>query len=375
VPAIAKAESAFKRAGIGLSDDTATAAFDGESGEIWLNPAPDELRNLRERKEALEREAERVARLSHERAVTKDGYAVGILANLGHAAEAPSALERGAEGVGLFRTEFLFLNRSDAPGEDEQFEALSQLRRVMDQRLVIIRTLDIGGDKAAPSLGLPREANPFLGVRAIRLCLNRRELFRTHLRAILRAGHGGNFQLMFPMISDPQELRDALAELQNVHAALLSENKPHAWPIPVGIMIEVPSAALLVDQLAQMVDFFSIGTNDLTQYVLAADRDNPELARLQDALHPAVLRLISQLTISAHQHGKHVGVCGEAASDPAAARLLVGLGVDELSLAPALIPGIKDTIRSASKREMEVLAKKAQTLGAASEVRALSSIG
>jgi phosphoenolpyruvate-protein phosphotransferase len=375
VPAIAKAESAFKRAGIEPSDGTATAAFDGESGEIWLNPAPDELRDLRERKEALEREAERVARLSHERAVTKDGYAVGILANLGHAAEAPNALERGAEGVGLFRTEFLFLNRSDAPGEDEQFEALSQLRRVMDQRLVIIRTLDIGGDKAAPSLGLPREANPFLGVRAIRLCLNRRELFRTHLRAILRAGHGGNFQLMFPMISDPQELRDALSELQNVHAALLSENKPHAWPIPVGIMIEVPSAALLVDQLAQMVDFFSIGTNDLTQYVLAADRDNPELARLQDALHPAVLRLISQLTISAHQHGKHVGVCGEAASDPAAARLLVGLGVDELSLAPALIPGIKDTIRSASKREMEVLAKKAQTLGAASEVRALSSIG
>ena len=174
--------------------------------------------DLRERKKTLEREAERVARLSHERAVTKDGHAVGIFANLGHAAEAPDALERGAEGVGLFRTEFLFLNRSDAPGEDEQFEALSELRRVMDQRLVIIRTLDIGGDKAAPSLGLPREANPFLGVRAIRLCLNRRELFRTHLRAILRAGHGGNFQLMFPMISDPQELRDALSELQNVHA-------------------------------------------------------------------------------------------------------------------------------------------------------------
>ena len=375
VPAIAKAEAAFQRAGIEPSDGAITAAFDGESGELWLNPAPDVLQDLRERKQALEREAERVARLSHEPAVTTDGHAVGIFANLGHAAEAADALERGAEGVGLFRTEFLFLNRSDAPGEDEQFEALSELQRVMDQRLVIIRTLDIGGDKVAPSLGLPREANPFLGVRAIRLCLNRRELFRTHLRAILRAGHGGNFQLMFPMISDPQELRDALSELQSVHAALLSENKPHAWPIPVGIMIEVPSAALLVDQLAQMVDFFSIGTNDLTQYVLAADRDNPELVRLQDALHPAVLRLISQLTITAHQHGKHVGVCGEAASDPAAARLLVGLGVDELSLAPALIPSIKDTIRSASKREMEVLAKKAQTLDAASEVRALSGIG
>jgi phosphoenolpyruvate-protein phosphotransferase/dihydroxyacetone kinase phosphotransfer subunit len=375
VPAIAKAESAFERAGIEPSDGATTAAFDGASGELWFNPTPAELQDLRERKEALEREAQRVARLSHERAITTDGHAIGILANLGHAAEAADALERGAEGVGLFRTEFLFLNRIDAPGEEEQFEALSQLREVMDQRPVIIRTLDIGGDKIAPGLGLPREANPFLGVRAIRLCLNRRELFRTHLRAILRASHGGNFQLIFPMISDPQELRDTLSELQNVHAALLSEDKPHAWPIPVGIMIEVPSAALLADQLAQMVDFFSIGTNDLTQYVLAADRNNPELAHLQDALHPAVLRLISQLTNIAHQHGKHVGVCGEAASDPAAARLFVGLGVDELSLTPALIPGIKDTIRSASKREMEVLAKKAQTLDAASEVRALSRIG
>jgi len=375
VPAIAKAKSFFERAGIEPSDGAITAAFDGESGELWLNPAPNELQKLRKRKESLEREAERVARLSHERAITKDGHAVGIFANLGHAAEAADALKRGAEGVGLFRTEFLFLNRNDTPGEDEQFEALRELREIMDQRPVIIRTLDIGGDKEAPALGLPKEANPFLGVRAIRLCLNRRDLFRTQLRAILRAGHGGNFQLMFPMISDPQELREARSELENVHAMLQSENKAHAWPIPVGIMIEVPSAALLIDQLAQMVDFFSVGTNDLTQYVLAADRDNPELARFQDALHPAVLRLISQLTITAHQHGKHVGVCGEAASDPVAARLLVGLGVDELSLAPALIPKIKDTIRSTSKREMGVLAGKAQMLGAASEVRALPGIG
>ncbi len=374
VPAIAQARLSFERAGIEPSEGAINAAFDGESGELWLNPAPGKLQELRERKEALEREMERVARLSHKRAITKDGHSVGILANLGHAAEAAGALECGAEGVGLFRTEYLFLNRNDTPGEDEQSEALHELRELMEQRPVIIRTLDIGGDKVVPSLGLPREANPFLGVRAIRLCLNRRELFRTHLRAILRAGHGGNFQLMFPMISDPQELRHALSELENVRAALQRENKAHAWPIPVGIMIEVPSAALLIDQLAQMVDFVSIGTNDLTQYVLAADRDNPELARFQDALHPAVIRLISQLTISAHQQGKHVGVCGEAASDPAAARLLIGLGVDELSLAPALIPKIKDTIRSTNKRKMEALAKKAQTLGAASEVRALRGL-
>jgi phosphocarrier protein FPr len=374
VPAIAQARLSFERAGVEPSEAAINAAFDGESGELWLNPEPDKLQELRERKESLESEKKRVARLSHKRAITKDGHTVGILANLGHAAEAADALERGAEGVGLFRTEFLFLNRNDAPGEDEQLEALHELREIMEQRPVIIRTLDIGGDKVAPSLGLPREANPFLGVRAIRLCLNRRDLFRTHLRAILRAGHGGNFQIMFPMISDPQELRDALSELENVHAALQRENKAHAWPIPVGIMIEVPSAALLIDQLASMVEFVSIGTNDLTQYVLAADRDNPELARFQDALHPAVLRLISKLTISAHQQGKHVGVCGEAASDPAAARLLIGLGVDDLSLAPALIPKIKETIRRTSKRAMEDLAKKAQTLGGASEVRALPGI-
>ncbi|MGA7214595.1 MAG: phosphoenolpyruvate--protein phosphotransferase [Terrimicrobiaceae bacterium] len=375
VPAIAKAGSFLERAGIENSGDAAIAAFDGESGELWINPAQDKLVELRLRQEEREKEAARVALLSHERAITTDGHSVGILANLGHAAEAADALTHGAEGVGLFRTEFLFLNRHDAPGEEEQFEALRALCKAMDQRPVTIRTLDIGGDKEAPSLGLQREANPFLGVRAIRLCLNRRELFRTHLRAILRAGHGGNFQLMFPMISDPQELRDTLSELEHVHAALQNEGKAHAWPIPVGIMIEVPSAALLIDQLAEFVDFFSIGTNDLTQYVLAADRDNPELARFQDALHPAVLRLIAQLTVTAHEHRKHVGVCGEAASDPAAARLLVGLGVDELSLAPALIPRIKETIRSTSKREMEALAKKAQSLQGASEVRALPGLG
>jgi phosphoenolpyruvate-protein phosphotransferase/dihydroxyacetone kinase phosphotransfer subunit len=375
VPAIAKAESLLEHAKVEPTDGATIAAFDGESGELWLNPAAGKLQELRERKERMEREADRLARLSREHAITKDGHPVAIFANLGHAAEAAEALNRGAEGVGLFRTEFLFLDRDDAPGEDEQFEALRELRRTMERRPVTIRTLDIGGDKVVPSLGLPREANPFLGVRGIRLCLNRRELFRTHLRAILRAGHGGNFRVMFPMITDSEELREARSELENAHVELKSQAKDHAWPIPVGVMIEVPSAALFIDQLAQTADFFSIGTNDLTQYVLAADRDNPELGRFQDALHPAVLRLVSQLITVAHQHGKHVAVCGEAASDPAAALLLVGLGVDELSLAPALIPRIKDTIRSASKGEMEALSRKAQALATASQVRALRGIG
>jgi phosphoenolpyruvate-protein kinase (PTS system EI component) len=238
VPAIAQARLSFERAGVEPSEGAINAAFDGESGELWLNPAPDKLPELRERKEALESEKKRVARLSHKRAITKDGHTVGILANLGHAAEAADALERGAEGVGLFRTEFLFLNRNDAPGEDEQFEALHELRAIMKQRPVIIRTLDIGGDKVAPGLGLPREANPFLGVRAIRLCLNRRDLFRTHSGAI-RARLTKQFSDHVPDDSDPQELRDALSELENVRAALQRENKAHAWPIPVGIMIEV----------------------------------------------------------------------------------------------------------------------------------------
>ncbi len=372
IPAVAKAKSFFDRATLHPSGGEIYAAFDGESGEIWLNPPQEQLQELRTRKESLEREAERVARYSHERARTLDGYTIDILANLSNANEVADALKLGAEGVGLFRTEFLFLNRNDVPDEAEQFEAFRKVRDVMDQRPVVIRTLDIGGDKVAPALGLSKEENPFLGVRAIRLCLKRRQLFRIHLRAILRAAHGGNFRILFPMIADPLELRDATMEMADVHARLESENIIHAWPIPLGIMIEVPSAAVLVDQLAPMVDFFSIGTNDLTQYVLAADRNHPELPQFQDALHPAVLRLISKVIAAAHAHGGHVGVCGEAASDREAAGLLVGLGVDELSLVPALIPQVKETIRTVSMREMEILAKNAQNLGAAADVRALA---
>lgn len=373
IPAIAKAKVAFDRASVGASSgETAAAAFDGESGELWLNPSATQLETVRNRKESLDQESARAASLSHEPAMTKDGHAIEVLANLGHAAEATEALKCGAEGVGLFRTEFLFLARDDVPGEEEQFEALSEVRKAMERRPVIIRTLDIGGDKAAPALGLPKEANPFLGVRAIRLCLDQRELFRVHLRAILRAAAGGNFRIMFPMIADPNELEEARSELGHAHASLEGENVPHPWPIPVGIMIEVPSAALLIDRLAPVVDFVSIGTNDLTQYVLAADRDNPGLAQFQDALHPAVLRLISQVITAVHQDRKPVGVCGEAASDPTAARLLVGLGVDELSLAPALIPKIKETIRSIDRREMQTMAVEAQRLNTAAEVRAMA---
>jgi multiphosphoryl transfer protein len=371
IPAIAKAKPLFDREGVRPLSPAITIAFDGETGELWLNPLPDKLRDLEARKALQEQDMARAARLSHEPAITNDGHSVEVFANLGHASEAAEALKSGAEGVGLFRTEFLFLNRNDIPEEDEQFEALRSVRELMHQRPVVIRTLDIGGDKVAPALGLPAEANPFLGVRAIRLCLERRELFRTHLRAILRAAQGGNFRIMFPMITDLHELQNARSELETAHATLTRENTPHAWPIALGIMIEVPSAALLVEQFARVVDFFSIGTNDLTQYVLAADRGNPDLAPFHDALHPAVLRLVSRVICAAHEEGRHVAVCGEAASDPVAASLFVGLGVDELSLAPALIPKIKERIRRIGSREMEAVATEAQELATAADVRAL----
>jgi multiphosphoryl transfer protein len=371
IPAIAKAKPVFDREGVSPVNGTTTAAFDGESGKLWLNPSAEELHQLRVQKEAREQETARVARLSHEPATTTDGKTVKVLANLGHPAEAADALNSGAEGVGLFRTEFLFLNRNDVPDEEEQFAILRALKEPMDQRPVVIRTLDIGGDKLVPALNLPSEANPFLGIRAIRLCLERRELLRTHLRAILRAAHGGNFRIMFPMITDPHELREATAELEGVHAALVREKKTHAWPIPLGIMIEVPSAAILIEQLARSVDFFSIGTNDLTQYMLAADRGNPGLAQFHDSLHPAVLRLISTITSSAHEQGRPVGICGEAASDPIAASLFIGLGVDELSLAPGLIPKIKESIRRIARKDMKALAAEAQELATGADVRAL----
>jgi phosphocarrier protein FPr len=241
----------------------------------------------------------------------------------------------------LLRTEFLFLTRDTAPGEEDQVEALRQIGEVMGDRPVIVRTLDAGGDKDLPYLRLPPEANPFLGVRAIRLMLRQPGLFLTQLRAILRAGAGHRFRIMFPMVANLEEIHQARALLERAHQQLESENQLHAWPVETGIMVEIPSAALLSPILAPAVDFFSIGTNDLTQYTLAAERGNPQLSHLADPLHPAVLRLIQQVVEAAHRHGKWVGVCGEAAGDPAAVPILVGLGVDELSMTPASIPRVK----------------------------------
>jgi phosphocarrier protein FPr len=356
VPAIARAQAAFEH----VLFEKAVAAFDGATGELWINPDSAHMETLRARAKTERVAADEAARLSHEGAVTRDGHAIHVYANLGSAAEAALALERGADGVGLFRTEFLFLDRVAAPDEEEQFDCFRRLCEAMGTRPVIVRTFDVGGDKPAPYLGLAREANPFLGMRGIRVCLERPELFQTHLRAILRGGLGGNFRIMFPMVAEVGELRAGRAAVEEAHRSLDQAGVAHAWPVPVGVMIEVPSAVIMGDQLAEEADFFSIGTNDLAQYVLAADRGNPNLTRFQNAQHPSVMRMIVLITTEAHRRGKQVGVCGEAAGDTWTAQLMIGLGVDELSVGPALIPGIKAAIRAARKGDLEALAAKAQ---------------
>jgi len=305
-------------------------------------------------------------------AVTQDGRRVEIFANIGGANDARAAVKNGAEGVGLLRTEFLFLTRETAPSEEEQFLLLREIFETMgDQRPVTTRTLDVGGDKELPYIQLPEEPNPFLGVRALRLSLLRPDLFLTQLRAILRAAEGFPCRIMFPMVADVEEILRARILVNQAHHDLSRENRPHAWPIELGIMIEIPSAALLSQVLVQDVDFFSIGTNDLTQYTLAAERGNPALAHLADGLHPAVLKLIAQVVEASHQAGKWTGICGELGGDPEATAILVGLGVDELSLNPAGIPQIKSVVRGLTMDTARLLASRALQCRTSAEVRQL----
>ena len=272
----------------------------------------------------------------------------------------------------MLRTEFLFLTRETAPSEEEQFQLLREIFETMGAgRPVTTRTLDVGGDKELPYIQLPEEPNPFLGVRALRLSLARPDLFMTQIRAILRASDGFPCRIMFPMVADLEEILRARILVNQAHHELSQENRPHAWPVELGIMIEIPSAALLSPVLAQEVDFFSIGTNDLTQYTLAAERGNPALSHLADGLHPAVLKLIRQVVDASHQAGKWTGICGELGGDPEATAILVGLGVDELSLNPAGIPQIKSIIRGLTLAGSQALASRALLCKTSAEVRIL----
>ncbi|HHW17315.1 MAG TPA: phosphoenolpyruvate--protein phosphotransferase [Firmicutes bacterium] len=318
--------------------------LDGDKGEVGINPDEAVLSAFTARVQKFFDEKKRLSLLKDLPAMTKDGKRVELAANIGNVSDVPMVLNAGADGVGLFRTEFLFLDRTSVPTEEEQFEAYKEVLSKLSPRPIVVRTLDIGGDKEIPYLGLSKEENPFLGLRAIRLCLKERELFRTQLRALLRAASYGNLKIMFPMISNLNELREAKKEVLKVKEELESQGTK-VPDFEVGIMVEIPSAAIDADILARECDFFSIGTNDLVQYTIAVDRGNPEVAYLSDPFHPAVLRLIARTIEEGHKHGIWVGMCGEMAGMPMAVPLLVGMGIDELSMASGMVLKIKDLLR------------------------------
>ena len=318
--------------------------LDGVTGEVLINPTDGELQVYREKKKAFAEKLRVLQQLKDLAAVTTDGVRIQLLANIATAEDMEQALEQGAEGVGLLRTELLFMDRDSLPSEEEQVDFYKRVLLRSAGRPVTIRTLDIGGDKPLPYLGLAEEANPFLGYRAIRICLDRIDIFMTQLRAILRASVFGKSRLMFPMIGSLEELRRAKAVLADAQRELRAAGVAFDEEIPVGIMIEVPSAALTADLLAPEVDFFSIGTNDLTQYVLAVDRMNVKIAALYDPYHPAVLRLVQEVIEQGLRQGIPVGMCGELAGDPRATELLLGMGLRQFSMSANSIPEVKEVI-------------------------------
>jgi multiphosphoryl transfer protein len=358
---------AIAGAGVGILDlpEGAIAILDGDGGQLYANPTEADLDKARQAMcdRAQLRDVEQQTRFQP--AITTDGHRIEVVANIGGPVEAAQAMNAGAEGVGLLRTEFLFLNRSAPPSEDEQYEALRTMTQALNGLPLIVRTLDIGGDKHVPYLNQPAEDNPFLGIRGVRLCLERTDLFETQLRAILRAARGGYIRVMFPMIATLEDIRAAKTVLESVRVAI------DGPLVEIGMMVEVPSAVLMAAEFAQEVDFFSVGTNDLTQYLLAMDRGHPTLAKQADALHPAVLRAIAQTVQGAKLSGKWVGVCGGLAGDAQGAMILAGLGVKELSMDIPSIPKVKARLRGASMKQMRRLAQKALACRTAEEVRAL----
>ena len=346
-------------------ENNTNCILDGFNGKLYLSPLEEEIASAQELHEEVERQlnADFAERLSP--ANTIDGHNVEVFANVNRVADAVKAIEYGAEGVGLMRTEFLFLESGKTPTEDEQYEVYRDMAKALNGAPLTIRTLDIGGDKQVPHLDLPKEDNSFLGIRGIRLCFARPDLFLPQLRAVYRAAKEVNIRIMFPMISTVEDVEQVLEITEKIRAEL------NAPKIEIGIMVEVPSAVLLAEHLAKLVDFFSIGTNDLTQYTLAMDRVHPQLAKQADALNPAVLRMVDLTVKAATKEGKWVAVCGGAASDTKGASILVGLGVKELSVTVPTIPTIKSHLRKTSLTDLQALAQQALACRTAAEVRAL----
>lgn len=335
--------------------DGQTVAFDGTTGDVWIDPPSNVRTRLTKAVTTWRAERQQLQALAAQPAETRDGHRVLVAANIGTERDAQRAAELGAEGVGLFRSELLFIERMTAPTEDEQFEVYRKVAAIMGERPVILRTLDIGGDKPLPYLHLPAEENPFLGWRGIRLTLGSPNLFKTQLRAALRASAESSLSLMFPMVSTLSEVRAAKAVLETAKEELRAEGQPFNAAIQVGIMIEVPAAVIIADHLAREVDFLSIGTNDLTQYLMAADRGNAQVNMLVNALDPAVLRMIKHTIDAAHRAMIGAYMCGELASHPLAIPLLVGMGLDELSVGVAAIPEVKARVRDVNRERIAQL--------------------
>lgn len=342
---------------------------DGTAGIVISNPPPDLLADFERRVQAEREKQEQEAQSASLPAVTTDGHRIEVVANVGSIEDAHKALEYCADGIGLLRTEFLFLNRSQLPDEQTQYEAYKTILDLMESRPVVVRTLDVGGDKEVPYYDFGVEANPFLGYRAIRISLDHPNNFKSQLRSLLRAGTEHDLRIMFPMIATLDEARRAKELFKAARDELSSEEIEIAEKVQLGIMVEIPAVALMSEQFTPEVDFFSIGTNDLTQYTFAAERGNKRLSHLNDPCHPAILRQIDTVVRAAHAKGKWVGVCGEMAGDPYAIPLLLGLKVDELSMSPAQIPSAKQIVRKCSFTEARELAYRALEFDSAEVVR------
>jgi phosphoenolpyruvate-protein phosphotransferase (PTS system enzyme I) len=341
---------------------------DGLKGEVHFNPTPEVLEAYKKVQEDFEKQKAEWAKLVNEKSVTADGHHVELAANIGTPKDLKGVVENGGEGVGLYRTEFLYMDRDQLPTEEEQYTAYKAVLEGMEGKPVVVRTLDIGGDKELPYLNLPKEMNPFLGFRAIRLCLEEVEIFRTQLRALLRASVHGNLKVMFPMIATLNEFREAKAMLEDEKAKLVQEGVEVADHIELGIMVEIPSTAVLADQFAKEVDFFSIGTNDLIQYTMAADRMNQQVAYLYQPYNPSILRLVKMVIDAAHKEGKWAGMCGEMAGDETAIPILLGLGLDEFSMSASSILKARSLIRNLNKADMEKLASSVLNMSTTEEV-------
>ena len=340
----------------------------GTDGIVEMNPSDADWDEYTNQAAAFQEELKRLRESANLEATTTDGHHVELFGNIGKAKDAKNALTMGAQGIGLYRTEFLYMENDELPAEDVQFEEYKKVAQDMKGKPVIIRTMDIGGDKELKCLDLPSEMNPFLGYRAIRISLNRPDIFKVQLRALLRASAFGDIHIMYPMIASVEEVKQANAMLDECKAELTAEGKEFNKDIKVGIMIEVPAAAVISPILAKYVDFFSIGTNDLCQYTLAVDRMNEAIGSLYQPLHPGVIRLIKHVIDASHEQGKFTGMCGELASDPVATMILLGLGLDEFSMTASSIPLIKNILRSVSKAECEEVANKALTMDTAEEI-------